>query len=330
MKNKKLQSLCVSCNLKSNKSKKDKIKQLLLHQEEIILQSASVQSKSKRKKKAPSKVKVRSKLDAIITFNEINNPIDSVLESSNPINPVSEVMKSSDLLSETMNSVNLVSETIKPMDSVSETINSMEQLSVSSDYTSTLQKEDVQNNQHLADIDIRANFDAEFAIFKDQNPEEYKCFKSNKRTLVTDNFINTMFAIFQQKWPKNNYLSSFALHSRKGLKQRLHKTTGVTFFPINEKEHWGLLLYKSEENQWEYFDSYPKQSSDNNLIYSLLLSRLQHLFKTVNIVGRVFSHQRNVWGCGFYVCIYAAILSMDLNFPLQNVSFQNYFEDMRF
>src|SRR5690349_24690535 len=121
-------------------------------------------------------------------------------------------MSSSNLLSETMNSVNVVSETI----------NSMEQLSVSSDSTSILQKEDVQNDQHLANIDIRASFGAEFAIFKDQNPEEYKHFKSDKRTLVTDNFINTMFAIFQQKWPKNNYLSSFALHSRKGLKQRLH------------------------------------------------------------------------------------------------------------
>jgi hypothetical protein len=294
MTNKNLKSLCVDCKLQPNKLKKENIRQLLsYHKEQVKACNSSVLLTSKESEEKLFKV-TESNL-----INQSKNIINTEFTSTN--------------ISDSINSMKITSTSQN---------NEIPEILTSQEADSSI--------SNKSDLILRINYGSAAAIVKEENPAEYDHFKTHRRAHVTDNFINTMFAIFQEKWPNNNYVSSFALHSHKTFKKILSETTQVTFFPVNYDHHWGLLLYKPQEKQWEFFDSYSEQSLEKNLVYSSLLLRLQQLFQTVNIVAKIYSHQSNDWSCGFYVCIYAALLSMDLTFPLQQATFKNYFDDMRF
>ena len=169
------------------------------------------------------------------------------------------------------------------------------------------------------------------SITQSQMPEEIKHLKTNFRTLVTDNWINGMFTMLQEKFPHNLYVSTHAFLSTTKLKNVVSLNDRNIYFPINHNNHWALLIHFAETKQWKYYDSYANQSKQETLMFNYICQRLHKLFpKTVQLSGSIFSHQQNTWDCGYYVCIYASLLSLNSNFDLHKITLKSYFLNLRY
>ena len=153
----------------------------------------------------------------------------------------------------------------------------------------------------------------------------------NHRTLVSNNWMNGLFAMLQQKFPANIYVSTHAFMSKKKLATFISQTQKTVYFPVNHNLHWALLIYFPKTMEWKYYDSYGKQTSAETIMFEHISQTLHELFpKSLKLSGTIFSHQQNSWDCGYYVCIYASLLSLDCDLDLNKFTFKSYFANLRY
>lgn len=201
---------------------------------------------------------------------------------------------------------------------------------------------------------------------KDLYNEIYNIFRHNEK--LNDNCVMQILYLFIDQIDHNNYIDMIDSQSikmfmlddnhlqfnsgKKILTNYFNKKDNIIIMPLNNQNHWSVLIYISHYYQWYHFDSllYHKNSDNDDdsqdinndhsnkhyhcdfLIDFLSKLKSQNIFyfdgEKHNITHINTIEQENNWECGQYLLMYSKlIINFPFNKPYNIDHFQTYIEN---
>lgn len=126
--------------------------------------------------------------------------------------------------------------------------------------------------------------------------------QKDQEWLLSDNFMNGMFSIFQFEQPAYHFWSSFAAVSARGLQKAIAETIKDVFIPFHTHAHWVLLHYSVEDKIWYCFDSLDDQTG---IRFRVVAQSIADKLPNSTVLGYHFPHQGMDHSCGVYTLAFA-------------------------